>query len=134
MINNLTVGYMGCSLIIFKGGFYLFKRKAGEGFSDGWVACTKNKMSAHYIQCFADGTFTIDGKSGDEIELPDCTEIGCNPSDLGIFNREYTRKDGCMKGYTDTGLEKDKNQCFRTCGENNSALKNVTKGRFQKCD
>ena len=88
-------------------------------------------MSAHYIQCFSDGTFTIDGKSGDDIELPDCTEIGCDPTDLGIFDREYTRQDGCTKGYTDAGLEKDKNQCFRTCGENNSALKNVTRRKVR---
>ena len=88
-------------------------------------------MSAYYIKCFPNGTFTIDGKSGDDIQLPDCTEIGCDSSDLGIFDREYTSQDGCVKGYTDAGLEKNKNQCFRTCGENNSALKNVTKARFQ---
>ena len=79
-------------------------------------------MVSFLLKCFQDGTFEINGKRGDEISLPDCAQIGCDPSELDEFNsKEYEKSDGCHIGYVEVNgkkLEKNRNMCFRRCGEN----------------
>jgi len=81
----------------------------------------------YLFKCFSDGTFEINGKTGEEISMPNCDPIGCNPADLGPFGEEeYTKTDGCKKGYFEFNgaqLENDKNICFRKCGETRSKAK-----------
>jgi len=50
--------------------------------------------------------------------LPDCTERGCNPADLEIWNtKTYDSSDGCKRGYTASGLEMHGNSCYRKCNQ-----------------
>ena len=99
-----------------------FKHKSDGAFSDGWVACNQNKMKMALLKCYSDGTVEIDGRTGNEIILPTCDPIGCDPEDLGPFNsKEYGKSDGCKKGSFELNgkrFENDKNNCFRLCGEN----------------
>ena len=44
-------------------------------------------MVQSYVRCNSDGTFTVDGKSGDDIEMPNCDMIGCDLMDLGKFKK-----------------------------------------------
>lgn len=58
-------------------------RNSSKAFSlDVWVTCKSNKWSSFAIRCYPDGAFTIDGKSGDDITLPDCEPVGCDPSEI----------------------------------------------------
>jgi len=57
-----------------------------EFSSDFWVSCKDNKLASYKGECYKNGTFTINGKSGNGIEMPNCDPIGCNPADLHIFN------------------------------------------------
>ena len=91
------------------------------------MTCKKNKKSSYYLKCNADGTFEINGKTGDEISLPDCNPIGCDPDELGPFNsKTYGTRDGCKKGYRVVNgktLENHGNSCFRKCGDVQSRRK-----------
>ena len=79
-------------------------------------------MSSYLIKCYTDGTFEINGNTGDDIILPSCDPIGCDPADLGAFNSKlYDKSDGCRFGHTEVNgvmLENNKNLCFQKCGEN----------------
>jgi len=108
-------------------------------FSDWFVTCDEtahsrlmtfgahNKKIAGTIKCFSDGSLVED--------LPDCTERGCDPADLGIWNtKTYDSSDGCKRGYHASGLEKDGNTCYRTCIQPNGDLMLSNKKLRCYCD
>ena len=97
-------------------------QKANKIYLDVWVSCKNNKKFSYLLKCNADGSFEINGKSGDEITLPDCSPIGCDPDDLGPFGSEECGQ----KGYSEVAgkrLENDRNKCFRKCGDVKSKRK-----------
>ena len=85
-------------------------------------------MSPYLIKCYNNGTFEINGKTGDEITLPLCDPIGCRPAELGPFNTNFNniqKPHGCTKGYITVDgvtLEKHNNNCKRQCRENPNIL------------
>jgi len=66
--------------------------------------------------------------------LPNCTEIGCKPEELGIYNTG--KYDGeCKKGYTRENLERDRNNCRRHCASDESTPdENTTTKKNIKCN
>merc|ERR1712050_487268 len=99
---------------------YLHHKKNKE-FSDIWVTCRSNKNSSLKVKCFNDGTFEINGQK--DIFPLSCEKIGCNTSELGLYNSKlYQKSDGCKKGYFEdvkgNKLETDGNMCYRKCAEN----------------
>ena len=91
--------------------------------SDTFVACKNDRKIAMHVVCHVDGTLEIDGQTGDDITLPNCSPdpIGCDLADLEEFNtRLYTAEDGCTVGYFEFNgktLEKADNKCNRDCGQ-----------------
>ena len=85
-------------------------------------------MSSYLIKCYNNGTFEINGKSGDDITLPSCDPIGCLPADLEQFNTDLDgiqEIQGCTKGYTTFNgvtLENHNNNCKRQCRKNPNIL------------
>ena len=83
-------------------------------------------MSSQHIKCYGDGTYTINDKSGDDIELPNCDPIGCDSRTLPFPN--LTNK--CKKGYHSgefAHLEQEKNKCNRECTTESGEVHNSNK-------
>jgi len=76
----------------------IFKHINDGAYSDAWVSCRENKYSMYLFKCFNNGTFEINGKTGDEIRMPNCDPIGCEVADLGPGSCSK------YKGKIDTGI------------------------------
>merc|ERR1712050_371443 len=106
---------------IRKANALIAHKKQGD-YSDVWLSCANSRFDMTLIKCYNNGRFEINGRRGRKIKLPTCEKIGCNPTDLGVWNsRTYGIEDGCKKGYFQAGeeiRENDRNRCFRVCRDN----------------
>ena len=81
-------------------------------------------MASNYIKCHNNGLFELGGKTCGTV-LPNCDPIGCDPAELEQFEKPngYQKSDGCRAGHVEVNgviLEKPRNICYRTCGDNGS--------------
>ena len=64
----------------------LFRHKNFGDFSDAFLICKNHKKGKESIfKCYKNGTFEIDGKSGDQIIWTSCDEQGSQKGKLSIF-------------------------------------------------